>query len=98
MSMGNFSDDELIEMMYPIMQDHENAKPFPYYDTRWNITVGVGNNVNNEKNFYGTNGEIITDSIKDLKNDFLGIAKGLSSSDINQCSNMLPQKTRKQML
>ena len=47
---------------------------------------------------YGTNGEIITDSIKDLKNDFLGIAKGLSSSDINQCSNMLPQKTRKQML
>ena len=54
-STGNFSDDELIEMMYPIMQDHENTKPFPYYDTRWNITVGVGNNINNEKDFYGTN-------------------------------------------
>ena len=47
---------------------------------------------------YGTNGEIIADSIKDLKNDFLGIAKGLSSSDINQCSSILPQKARKQML
>ena len=39
-STGNFSDDELIEMMYPIMQDHENTK--------------LGNNINNEKDFYGT--------------------------------------------
>ena len=54
-STGNFSDDELIEMMYPIIKEHENAKPFPYYDTRWNITVGVGNNINNKKDFYGTN-------------------------------------------
>ena len=35
---------------------------------------------------YGTNIEIIQDSLKDLKNNALGIAKGLSSSDINQCS------------
>ena len=51
---SNLSDDELIEMMYPIMKDHENAKQFPYYDTRWNITVGVGNNINNKKDFYNT--------------------------------------------
>ena len=77
-SAGNFSDDELIEMMYPIMQDHENAKRFPYYDTRWNITVGVGNNVNNEKNFYGTNWSVgnipankqdIDNCLENLKNE-----------------------------
>ena len=51
---SNLSDDELIEMMYPIMKDHEDAKQFPYYDTRWNITVGVGNNINNKKDFYNT--------------------------------------------
>ena len=43
----DLSDDELIETMYPIIKEHENAKPFPYYDTRWNKTVGVGNNINN---------------------------------------------------
>ena len=46
---------------------------------------------------YGTNGEIIQDSIKDLKNDVIGIAKGLSSSDINQCSHILPQNARKRL-
>ena len=51
----DLSDDELIETMYPIIKEHENAKPFPYYDTRWNKTVGVGNNINNKKDFYGTN-------------------------------------------
>ena len=54
----NLSDDKLINMMYPIMQDHENAKLFPYYDTRWNITVGVGNNVNNKDSFYKTNWKV----------------------------------------
>ena len=54
----NFSDDKLINMMYPIMQDHEKAKPFPYYDTKWNITVGVGNNVNNKDSFYKTNWKV----------------------------------------
>ena len=47
----NLSDDELIETMYPIIKEHENAKPFPYYDTRWKKTVGVGNNINNKKTF-----------------------------------------------
>ena len=51
----DLSDDELIETMYPIIKEHENAKPFPYYDTRWNKTVGNGNNINNKKDFYGTN-------------------------------------------
>ena len=46
---------------------------------------------------YGTNIEIIQDSLKDLKNNALGIAKGLSSSDINQCSEILPQNARKQL-
>ena len=49
---SNLSDDELIEMMYPIIKKNEDAKPYPYYDTRWNITVGVGNNINNKKDFY----------------------------------------------
>ncbi len=46
---------------------------------------------------YGTNVEIIQDSIKDLKNDALGIAAGLSSSDINQCSYILPRSARKRL-
>ena len=46
---------------------------------------------------YGTNIEIIQDSLKDLKNNALGITKGLSSSDINQCSEILPQNARKQL-
>ena len=46
---------------------------------------------------YGTNVEIIQDSIKDLKNNALGIAAGLSSSDINQCSHILPQSARKRL-
>ena len=46
---------------------------------------------------YGTNAEIIQDSIKDLKNDALGIATGLSSSDIDQCSHILPQSARKRL-
>ena len=46
---------------------------------------------------YGTNIEIIQDSLKDLKNNALGIAKGLSSSDINQRSEILPPNARKQL-
>ena len=40
--------------MYPIIKNNENAKPHPYYDTRWNITTGVGNNINNKNDFYNT--------------------------------------------
>ncbi len=44
---------------------------------------------------YGTNLQIIQDSLKDLKNNALGIYKGLSSSDINQCNTLLPISARK---
>ena len=46
---------------------------------------------------YGTNKEIIEDSIKDMKNNFIGIGNGLSYSDINQCSHILPQNARKRL-
>ena len=40
---------------------------------------------------------IFEDSIKDMKNNFIGIGNGLSYSDINQCSHILPQKARKRL-
>ena len=46
---------------------------------------------------YGTNKKIIEDSIKDMKNNFIGIGNGLSYSDINRCSHILPQKARKRL-
>ena len=46
---------------------------------------------------YGTNKKIFEDSIKDMKNNFIGIGNGLSYSDINQCSHILPQKARKRL-
>lgn len=46
---------------------------------------------------YGTNSEIIQDGLKDLKNNAVGIAKGLSSSNINECSSLLPANTRKRI-
>ena len=54
LSENNLSDGELFEIMYPIIKNNENAKFFPYYDTRWNITTGVGNNINNKNDFYNT--------------------------------------------
>ena len=46
---------------------------------------------------YGTNLEIIQDGLKDLKNNAIGIAKGLSSSNINECSSFLPANIRKRI-
>ena len=44
---------------------------------------------------YGTNLQIIQDSLKDMKNNALGIYKGLSSSDINECNTLLPINAHK---
>ncbi len=46
---------------------------------------------NNPK--YGSNLQIIQDSFKDLKNDFIGITKGLAANDINDCNSLLPPQT-----
>lgn len=73
----NLSDDVLIERMYPIIKQNENAKPHPYYDTKWNITVGVGNNINNKKDFYNTKWMIngVQASKQDLDNCLKNLKK-----------------------
>ena len=55
---NNYSDDELINMMYPMVYNSENLKDYPYYDTRFNITTGVGKNLNNPNNFKRMNWNI----------------------------------------
>ena len=86
---SNLSDDELIEMMYPIIKKNEDAKPYPYYDTRWNITVGVGNNINNKKDFYNTKWIIngIPASKQDLDNCLENLKKRKIKNPTRENSN-----------
>lgn len=42
-----------------------------------------------------TKSEIIQDSFKDLKNDAIGIAKGLSADNIKECNYILPPQARR---
>ncbi|MBR4106234.1 MAG: hypothetical protein IKK52_02915 [Alphaproteobacteria bacterium] len=44
---------------------------------------------------YGTNWDIIQDSLKDLGNDAIGIARGWSANNINDCNYLLPAYARK---
>ena len=43
---------------------------------------------------YGSNWQILQDSFKDLKNDALGISRGWSANDINNCDYLLPPNAR----
>lgn len=38
-------DHEIRERMYPIIKGHENEKNFPYKDSKGNITIGAGINI-----------------------------------------------------
>lgn len=49
--------------------------------------------INDKK--YGSNWDIIQDSLKDLKNNAIGIAKGLSVDDIEKCNYLLPKEARR---
>ncbi|MBO7097354.1 MAG: hypothetical protein J6W11_01795 [Alphaproteobacteria bacterium] len=44
---------------------------------------------------YGSNWQILQDSFKDLVNDAIGISRGLSTNDMNECSYLLPLHTRR---
>lgn len=44
---------------------------------------------------YGSNRQILQDSVKDLKNDALGISRGWSANDINDCNYLLPSNARR---
>ena len=44
---------------------------------------------------YGSNLQILQDSVKDLKNDALGISRGWSANDINDCNYLLPSNARR---
>ena len=48
---------------------------------------------NNPK--YGNNLQIIQDSFKDLKNNFIGVSKGLAVNSIDNCNSLLPSKARR---
>ena len=48
---------------------------------------------NNPK--YGNNLQIMQDSFKDLKNDFIGISKGFAANNINSCSSLVPPQARR---
>jgi len=52
---GKASDDELVDRMYETIKDHEGFKNSPYYDTKWNKTVGAGLNVENRSAFNNLN-------------------------------------------
>ena len=42
-----------------------------------------------------TKSEIIQDSFKDLRNDAIGITKGLSANNIEECNYILPPQARR---
>lgn len=44
-------DHEIRERMYPIIKGHENEKNFPYKDSKGNITIGAGINIDDEDKF-----------------------------------------------
>ena len=76
--------------------EHNNEQQQAHYNKIVKIVDEVG-----YKNKWGKNSinwyNIIEDSIKDMKNNFIGIGNGLSYSDINQCSHILPQNARKRL-
>lgn len=43
---------------------------------------------------YGSNMDIFADSVKDLKNDTIGIVKGLTAKKITECNDVLHPNTR----
>ena len=44
---------------------------------------------------YGSNWQILQDSFKDLKNDALGISRGWSANNIDDCNYLLPPNARR---
>lgn len=44
---------------------------------------------------YGSNWQILQDSFKDLKNDALGISRGWSANNIDDCNYLLPSNARR---
>jgi len=52
---GKASDDELVDRMYAPIRNNEGFKDSPYYDTKWNKTVGAGLNVENRNAFNNLN-------------------------------------------
>lgn len=44
---------------------------------------------------YGSNWQILQDSFKDLKNDALGISRGWTANNINDCNYLLPPNARR---
>ena len=81
---GN-TDDKLIETAYPHIYKNENATDYPYYDTFWNFTTGVGKNINNPEVFQ---------NIKWMVN-----GQPASSEDIDTCiQNLKKEKQRIQSI
>ena len=44
---------------------------------------------------YVNNWQILQDSFKDLKNDAIGMSRGWSANDINDCNYLLPPNVRR---
>lgn len=52
----NFSNEQekLVSRLADFLKDFEGAETSPYIDTKGKITIGIGNNINNEKDFVNT--------------------------------------------
>lgn len=48
---GIDKDKEIRDRMYPVVKGHEKNYEYPYKDTKGNITVGIGSNVDNKQKF-----------------------------------------------
>ena len=46
--------EKLVSRLADFLKDFEGAETSPYIDTKGKITIGIGNNINNEKDFVNT--------------------------------------------
>ena len=79
------------------VQYAQNNLPSTANDATYNPNYISDNDLYKKWNnpLYGTNWDIIQDSLKDLGNDAIGIARGWSANNINDCNYLLPAYARK---
>lgn len=75
------SDMDLVNRVYEYIKANEGFKDYPYYDTKWNQTVGAGINVSNRKRFNAMNW-------RDINNP----AQKATQEEIDACWNKLQKE------
>ena len=74
--------------------EYHKCKNCDYYANRQCVWYSHKVDKDNKYKNY-TKSEIIQDSFKDLRNDAIGITKGLSANNIEECNYILPPQARR---